>query len=112
MDALELKTLSTDDACQLQKPRSNISSQQRHLVNFLKRTPDYMVIATDTDKVLGAVLIERVAYNKKLWSEHLSDRVAYKEIPLHQIHAHEIQTWRFFSKCQKILPEHELTYVF
>ena len=45
-----------------------------------------MVIATDTDKVLGAVLIERVAYNKKLWSEHLSDRVAYKEIPLHQIH--------------------------
>ena len=39
------------------------------------------------DKRLGAALIERATYNKKLWSEHLSDRIAYKEIPPHQMHA-------------------------
>ena len=54
-------------------------------MNFLKRNPDYMAIATN--KGLGASLIEHTTYNNKLWSEHLSDRNAYKEIPPNQMHA-------------------------
>ena len=91
IDAFEQKLLSINNACRLQKPRSNTSYQQRHLMNFLKRNPDHMAIATD--KGLGAALI--TIYNNKSCSEHLSDRNAYKEIPPNQIHtrresAHEI----------------------
>ena len=110
MDAFEQKLLSVNNACQLQKPRSNMSYQQHRLMNFLKRNPDYMAIATD--KGLGAALIERTTYDNKLWSEHLSDSNAYREILPNQIHAVKVhmkyKLGDFFSRCQKILPEHEL----
>ena len=38
--------------------------QQRHLMNFLKRNPDYMAIATD--KGLGAALIECTTYLQQI----------------------------------------------
>ena len=104
--------ISVNSACQLQKPRSNMSYQQHRLMNFLKRNPDYMAIATD--KGLGAALIERTTYDNKLWSEHLSDSNAYREILPNQIHAVKVhmkyKLGDFFSRCQKILPEHELIY--
>ena len=81
-------------------------------MNFLKRNPDYMAIATD--KGLGAALIERTTYNNKLWSEHLSGHNAYRKIPPNQIHAVKVhmkyKLGEFFSVCQKILLERELAY--
>ena len=69
-------------------------------------------MAIATDKGLGAALIERTTYNNKLWSEHLSDRNAYREIPPNQIHAVKVRMkyklGEFFSVCQKILLEREL----
>ena len=72
-----------------------------------------MVIATN--KGLGAALIKRATYTKKSWSKHLSDHNVYKEIPPHQIHTIKVhmkyKLGELFSKCQKFLPEHELTYL-
>ena len=72
-------------------------------MNFLKQNPDYMAIATDNG--LGAALIERTTCNNKLWSEHLSDRNTYREIPPNQMHAIKVhmkyKLGEFFSECQK-----------
>ena len=66
-------------------------------------------MAIATYKGLEAALIEHVTYNKKLWSEHLSDCTAYKKIPPHQIHAVNVhmkyvKTWRILLQMPKDPP--------
>ena len=78
--------------------------------NELKYNNEYVTFAAD--KNLGVALIENGMYNHRAWNDHLLDESTYKIIPPNRVQARKVETQyqidKFLSKCQDVLPLHEL----
>ena len=67
LNAFEQRLISLDEQNQQQRPRTNIASRQRRVLNHLMKNDELMTLKTD--KGLGIALIERSIYNQRLWIE-------------------------------------------
>lgn len=106
----ELKNLQ--DVSRRRRPCSNMSRAQWSLMKLLKKNDDFMAIPTD--KNLGTALIERSYYNKRLWSDHLSDQSTYREVPKCKLAATktliQYKLGSLFTRLHKVVPENERIY--
>ena len=85
----------------MQQPKcSNLTHQQWAIRNELKRSDKYVTFAAD--KNLGVALIEREEYERRVWSDHLSDATTYKIIDPRHVRAKE---WQMQYKIDDFLFE-------
>ena len=112
-DSLLKQSIDANKNKRPQREYFNLHSNQRKLILVLKNHDDFIIC--ETDKGLGACLIERVLYYKRVDSDHLSNvhvytQVTKKEFNILRQNA-EKAIKKFILKIRTYIPAHEFTYL-